>query len=136
MRGRAAKALLTGSMLLLVLGARLSYAGTFTISGQFLYEDRIWNQNGYTGAVQNLPIRRADVEVVRSSNNQVLASGSTDGSGNYSILVTGQTGTIGVYVRCKSSTNNAANYHITVADTFTRTNGTVSLAGSVIWSIV
>ena len=136
MRRRALKALLTASVLLLGNTARLAGAGTFTISGQFLYEDRIWNQNGYTGTVQNLPIRRADVEVVKSPGNTVMATGSTDANGNYSIVVTGQTGTINLYVRCKSSTNNAANYHITVADTFTRTNNTVSLAGSVIWSIV
>jgi len=136
MRGRAMKALVLAAMVFLVAGARLSFAGTFTISGQFLYEDRIWNQNGYTGTVQNLPIRRADVEVVRSPGNIVIATGSTDANGNYSIVVTGQTGTINLYVRCKSSTNNAVNYHITVADTFIRTGGTVSLAGSVIWSIV
>jgi hypothetical protein len=136
MRGRALKALFLSATFLLLAGARLSFAGTFTISGQFLYEDRIWNQNGYTGTVQNLPIRRADVEVVKSPANTVMATGSTDANGNYSIVVSGQTGTINLYVRCKSSTNNAANYHITVVDNFTRTNGTVSLAGSVIWSIV
>ena len=130
------RALFAASAFLLIAGTRLATAGTFTIQGQFLYEDRIWNQNGYTGAVQNLPIRRADVEVVKSPGNTVMATGSTDASGNYSIVVTGQTGTINAYVRCKSSTDNAANYHIKVVDTFTRTGGTVSLAGSIVWSIV
>ena len=111
-------------------------AGTFTVQGQFQYEDRIWDKNGYTGTVQNLPIRRADVEVVKTPGNMVLAAGSTDASGNYSIVVTGQTGTIGVYVRCKSSTDNSADHRVKVVDTFTRTNGTVSLSGSAIWSIV
>src|SRR5262249_55892898 len=36
----------------------------FTVSGRFLYEDRMWDKDGYTGQVQNLPIRHAKVEVV------------------------------------------------------------------------
>jgi Immune inhibitor A-like, MAM domain/Lamin Tail Domain/FlgD Ig-like domain len=134
-RGGAVTALLAAGVCCLLAGARLAAAGTFTAQGQFLYEDRIWNQNGYTGAVQNLPIRRADIEVVKSTGNLVIGTGSTDASGNYSIVVTGQTGTINVYVRCKSSTDNAANYHVKVVDTFVRTGGTVNLTGSVVWSI-
>ena len=33
-------------------------AQAFTVSGRFLYEDRKWDKDGYTGAVQNLPIRQ------------------------------------------------------------------------------
>jgi lamin tail-like protein/immune inhibitor InhA-like protein len=135
-RGMPGWAWLTTLVLLGAPGlARPAGAGTFTVQGQFQYEDRIWDKNGYTGTVQILPIRRADVEVVKSSNNAVLAVGSTDTNGNFSIVVTGQTGTIGVYVRCKSSTDNAANYHITVATDFMRTGGTSVVTGA-IWSLI
>jgi hypothetical protein len=100
-------------------GAGSAAAGTFTVTGRFLYQDRLYDKFGYTGTAQDLPIRHADVEVVKSAGNLVIGTGSTDASGNYSIVVTGQTGTINVYVRCKSSTNNASVYHIRVGTTRT-----------------
>jgi len=118
-----------------VLGAAPARAADFTVTGRFLFEDRIWDAHGYTGAVQNLPIRYADVEVVKSAGNVVLATGSTDGDGNYSIPVTGQTGSLNLYVRCLSATDNQASYHIKVVDTFTRSGGTVDLSGSSIHAI-
>ena len=65
-------------------------AGAFTVTGRFLYEDRVWDKDGYTGQVQNLPIRRAKVEVVNLIGGLPLATGATDTSGFYSLNVTGQ----------------------------------------------
>ena len=92
----------------LLLTAGTAVAGEFTITGRFLYEDRIWDQFGYTGTVQNLPIRFADVEVVKSGGGGgVIAAGSTDADGNYSILVTGQNNIVNIYVRCLSATDSS-----------------------------
>ncbi|MEO5616557.1 MAG: lamin tail domain-containing protein [Candidatus Eisenbacteria bacterium] len=91
-----------------------SAAHAFTVSGRFLYEDRIWNGNGYTGTVQNLPIRRAQVEIVNVATTLVLASGVTDGNGNYSIDVTGQAVPVSFYARCL--TDGRPNYQIWVVD--------------------
>ena len=55
----------------LALAAIAPRADAFTVSGRFLYEDRLYDGNGYTGAVQNLPIRRAKVEVVNLVTQQV-----------------------------------------------------------------
>ena len=118
-------------------GAALVSAGDFQVQGRFLYEDRIWDQFGYTGTVQNLPIRYADIEVVRDlGGGQIVATGSTDADGNYDILVTGLSGTVDIYVRCLSATDNATNYHIKVVDTFVRSGGTVNLGGSTIHAII
>src|SRR5437016_10544598 len=77
-------------------------AGAFTVTGRFLYEDRIWNKDGYTGAVQNLPIRHAKVEVVNLIGGGALASGSTDAGGFYSLVVTNQAPPMSFYVRCSA----------------------------------
>ncbi len=138
-RGRTKQAIITGAGILaaaFVFQAGVAFAGDFTVTGRFLYEDRVWDQFGYTGTVQNLPIRFADVEVVKSGGGGgVIAAGSTDADGNYSILVTGQNNNINLYVRCLSATDNSTDYHITVADTFVRTGGTTDITASVIHSI-
>src|SRR5207244_13352437 len=94
-------------------------AGAFTVSGRFLYEDRMWNKDGYTGAVQNLPIRHAKVEVVNLVGGGTLASGSTDAGGFYSLNVTGQVLPVSFYVRC-SADGTPAGYFVHVVDYLVR----------------
>lgn len=114
---RAGKGVLRGAVasgLLAVVPA--AGAADFTVSGVFRYEDRIFVKDGYTGTAQDLPIRHADVEVVLAQGQGVvLATGSTDADGAYSILVTGQTGQIDLYSRCRSASDNSATYHVTVS---------------------
>jgi hypothetical protein len=50
----------------LVTWAGSAAAATFTVTGRFLDQDRIYDKFGYTGTAQDLPIRRADVEVVKT----------------------------------------------------------------------
>src|SRR6185503_2855250 len=94
-------------------------AAAFTVNGRFLYEDRMWDKNGYTGATQNLPIRHAQVEVVNLVGGVTLASGATDGAGFYSLNVTGQTLPVSFYVRC-SADGTPAGYFVKVLDNFVR----------------
>jgi len=88
--------LLLACAALLIPGA----ASAFQVTGRFLYEDRMWNGSGYTGAVQNLPIRHARVEIVNLLTQQVLASGATDANGAYALDVTGQILPVSFYARC------------------------------------
>ena len=67
-----------------------------TVSGVVLYEDRIFDETGFTGTI-GLPVRHAVVQVVRSSDQSVLAEGSTGTDGTYSLTFT-NTGPSGVYV--------------------------------------
>jgi hypothetical protein len=103
---------------LALLAALPGAARAFTVSGRFLYEDRIWNGFGYTGTVQNLPIRRAQVEIVNAATQQTLGSGATDNTGNYSIEVTGQTLPVSFYARCL--TDGRPTYQIWVVDAVDR----------------
>jgi len=93
-------------------------ASAFTVTGRFLYEDRLWDGNGYTGAVQNLPIRHARVEIVNLATTLVLASGHTDAAGNYSVEVTGQALPVNFYARCL--TDGRPGYQIWVVDAVER----------------
>lgn len=89
-------------------------AAAFEVTGRFLYEDRIWDGNGFTGTVQNLPIRRARVDIVDQVTTLTLATGFTDGNGAYAIDVTGQVLPVSFYARCV--TDGGSVYYITVVD--------------------
>ena len=102
------------ALLLLLPGA----ANAFTVSGRFEYEDRVWNGNGYTGTVQNLPIRRARVEIVSVAGLTVIGTGTTDAAGDYSVSVTGQTLPVSFYARCL--TDGRPFYHTFVVDAVER----------------
>ena len=120
--------------MLLVLASAPEAWAQVTVTGKFQYEDRVYNLQGYTGTAQNLPIRHADVELVSSPGNIVLAAGSTDGDGNYALTLT-LGAPVNAYVRCLASSDSSATYHITVVDTFVRTGGTVDLSGSPVHAI-
>lgn len=114
--------------------ATRAQAAPVEVTGRFLYEDRIWDGAGYTGEVQNLPIRHADVEVLAGGSSTVLATGSTDANGDYAISFD-LGATTPLYVRCLSATDQSAEYHVSVVDDFVRTGGTVNLSGSTIHAI-
>ena len=111
-------------------------AHAFTASGRFLYEDRLFNGNGYTGAVQNLPIRRARIEIVNAVTQQVLGSGATDAAGFFAVAVTGQTLPVNAYARCITD-GRPAGYQVRVVDNFVRNvaTGQLELTGSTLYSI-
>lgn len=62
----------------------------YTVTGRFLYKDRAYDPNGFTGATFSRPIRSAEVRIVDSAN-AVLATGSTGSDGIFSIAVTSST---------------------------------------------
>ncbi len=73
-----------------------------TIAGTVQYEDRTYDSAGFNGTILK-PVRNAVVEVVRDADAAVLANGSTDTNGGYS-LAFANTGTSGVYVRVIAQT--------------------------------
>lgn len=87
-------------------------------SGVFKYEDREWNETGFTGVLLQVPIRYADVEVVDTQlkgAKAVLARGATDGTGAFSISVK-DTKTRTVQVRVLSSTTQTPGLFVRVVD--------------------
>src|SRR5690349_17113166 len=108
------RALLLATLLVLPVTAH-----AFTVSGRFLYEDRLFDGNGYTGAVQNLPIRHVKVEAVDAVTQQTLATGVTGSDGRYALSVTGQVAPVSLFVRATTD-GRAAGYQIRVVDNFVR----------------
>ena len=70
-------------------------AETLTFTGRFSYRDRVIDPNGFvhelTADNPLKPVRRADVELVNVATQTVVASGSTDDTGAFSLSVTGLT---------------------------------------------
>ncbi len=86
--------------------AVLGTGNSITLSGSIRYEDKAYDNNGFTGATIFKPVRFASVEVVRCSDSQVLSGASTDSAGGYSLVFT-NTGTASVYLRVIAETGNA-----------------------------
>ena len=71
--------------LLLLAGAPV--AADWVASGTVHYRDREFGPTGFTGVEPLLPVRLADVEVLDATAQTVLASGSTDATGAFSLNV-------------------------------------------------
>jgi hypothetical protein len=56
-------------------------------SGRFFYRDREQDLGGFTGTTVDLPARHVDFVIEDANTSLVLAGGSTDDTGSYSILV-------------------------------------------------
>jgi hypothetical protein len=111
------------------IGAALALASPafadYTARGTFLYQDREFGPAGFTGNEPNLPIRLADVEVMDANTNQVLASGATDRSGNFTISVVENTQR-DVKVRAKTTSDRTPGLFLRVVKTGTSSPFAVS----------
>ena len=74
---------------LLVLFLAGSTAWGQTVAGTVQYEDRVYTNTGFTGALPPLPVRHAEVEIIRTSDSAVLGTGFTDSAGTYTIAAIG-----------------------------------------------
>ena len=84
----------------------------WTASGCFFYEDREFDETGFTGE-SVLPIRLADIEVVDAQRNKVLADGATDAAGCYAVFVSDNS-TRTVHVRAVTRSDETPGLHIEV----------------------
>ncbi|MCA9728785.1 MAG: lamin tail domain-containing protein, partial [Candidatus Eisenbacteria bacterium] len=132
---RSLVALAMGIILPSLFVAGTALAAPVDVTGRFFYQDREWDGAGYTGTVQDLPIRYADIEVVNALSQGIVATGRTDEDGAYSVTVN-LFATADLYVRCSSATTNDPDYHIWVVNTFQRINGTSDITNSVVHAIV
>lgn len=80
------KAIHSCSLVVLLLAAATARAD-YKVTGRFLYQDLELDINGFTGARPNKPIRLADVLVLDTSTNSVVAQGATGLNGEFSITV-------------------------------------------------
>ncbi len=82
----------------------LSPAAAAQVTGEVRYQDRAYDGNGFTGQQPYLPVRYAEVEIVRESNGQVLGTGVTGADGCFSIG--GISGGIRVFARVYARRTN------------------------------
>ena len=83
--------------LALLAGTCVPALADYNVSGRFVFVDREFDANGFTGVEPQLPIRFATVEVVDA--NKIKGSGVTDASGNFLIHLV-DTATRDIYIRC------------------------------------
>lgn len=86
----------------------------FAVIGFFKYQDRLWDEAGYTGLTQDLPARYCNVEIVDASTETVMGTGSTSDTGRFAIDVEAN-GPVDIYARAISSTSLHPNYPIDVS---------------------
>lgn len=90
----------------LVTATPSASAGSITVSGTVLYQDKEYGDNGFTGNQPYKAVRYAAVELVSASTNTPLVSTLTDSSGFYSIS-TSPTTTVYVRVNADATLSGA-----------------------------
>jgi hypothetical protein len=68
-----------------LLLAATAGAQDWTVTGRFLYEDKAWGWEGWTGEWSEKPVRHADVLVLDAQHGQVLGRGLTDAEGEFAV---------------------------------------------------
>ncbi|MDC0851427.1 S8 family serine peptidase, partial [Euryarchaeota archaeon] len=105
------------------------------VTGVFEYEDREFDETGFTGVNPYLPIRGADIEIIDNSTGAVLANTYTNNLGQFNASIS-LTSPSDIYARVKStSTQNPGLFNHSVMRT-PSTGGTVYTLTSQIFSNV
>ena len=74
-------------------------AAAQTVSGTITYQDRTYDGGGFTGTALR-PVRQAEIELIRNSDNALLGSGVTTDTGAYSFPITpGEVVRLRIYAR-------------------------------------
>src|SRR4249920_3332561 len=102
-RSRVSRACIVLAILVIGLGARLAHAATYTGT---VFEDV--NFGGGAGrslsTSAGVPLANVTVELYRVSNGNLIATGTTNGSGVYSLTSTGTNAAQPMYVRVVNGT--------------------------------
>ncbi len=91
-----------------------SGAASLTLSGTATYEDRAFNQNGFTGVLDPKPIPGAIVEVVAIDGFKVIGTGVTGSDGIFNVAADNSANGGGVYLRVVSRTDTTTNTKIEI----------------------
>src|SRR5688572_22974997 len=82
--GTAGPGVLSVRTLIAFLALSSAAAAQVTVTGTVTYEDRTYDINGFNG-IAPLPVRQAEIELLRASDSALLASGVTNDTGAYSL---------------------------------------------------
>ncbi|MFQ5543085.1 MAG: hypothetical protein ACE5FY_01885, partial [Nitrospiria bacterium] len=89
-------------------------AANIILSGKVSYEDKVFNQDGFTGTIDPKPVRNTVLELVAIDGFKPIATGATDGLGNYTLTANNSAQRGGIYLRIISKTDPASDTKITV----------------------
>lgn len=105
-RVTAKSELISSSALIGVVSANPG-ASAITLSGKATYEDKPFDENGFTGNIELKPVRKAFIEIVAIDGFNTIASGASNDLGEFNISAdnSGQRG--GVYLRVVSTSDPA-----------------------------
>ncbi|MDZ7267035.1 MAG: T9SS type A sorting domain-containing protein [candidate division KSB1 bacterium] len=107
-----------------LLAAAAGVRADYKVTGRFLYQDLEFDRKGFTGVRPDKPIRLADVLILDTSTNSVVARGATDLNGEFSITVNDNAiRTIAVVVVANSQ-NTPGLHQAVMVMTSTSRNGT------------
>jgi len=74
-----------------------------SVSGKIQYENKLYNSGGFTGIINKLPVRFANVEMVVAGNS--IYNCDTDNNGNYSVSIP-DSGSQDISIRIYARQNN------------------------------
>ncbi len=97
---------LSGSAILGVVSPNAG-AATVTLSGTALYEDKIFDKKGFTGALEKKPIRNAIIELIAIDGFVTIATGATNAFGDYELSGNNASRRGGLYLRVLSTLDAA-----------------------------
>ncbi len=99
----------------IVVAAGLAAHANWTASGTVQYQDRAFDQTGFTGVQPLLAARFVDVEIVDANSGTVIGSGATNGLGAFSFTVT-DANTRNIYLRALTRSTKTTTLFIKVTN--------------------
>ncbi len=111
----ASSAGVSGTAILWARSANLG-AASLSLSGKASYEDREFNQNGFTGVLTSKPIRNAVIEVIAIDGFVSLGTSTTNGDGDFSLTVDNSQNSGGVFLKVFSKTDVTQKTKIEIKD--------------------
>ncbi len=94
--------------LLAAVVAPPAVAQEFLVTGRFEYEDKAWDEDGWTGEDPLRPVRWADVVVTDAATGKVLGRGATDDEGEFAVACRSKRPTVDLAVRVEADTRTRA----------------------------
>lgn len=95
-------------------------AADLTLSGAALYEDRLFDENGFTGSIIPKPIRGVTIKVIAIDGFITLASGSTLSDGSFSFAgINNASRRGGVYIQVITETASANPTRVKIRNSLT-----------------
>jgi len=102
----ATSKLIIGQAKIGVVSAQLG-ASSINLSGKASYEDKTFNEQGFTGNIESKPVRKAVIEIIAIDGFKTIATGATNAFGDFDITADNSAQRGGVYLQIISASDPA-----------------------------